>query len=368
MTSDKETLEKIKDFINHPIDKNRDYLSVHWKKIIESNIEEFSFDKVIKDIQSSYYLDHYTIFQNTDSFVKHKDVRDKLLIRKTLLSSLISNPILTLKVLKKMFNRSKSRDSLFFTQSLTLERINLLDDYFSYMFKNNYLTDFTSQRLYYYFKIQDILLHKYFKKKESNILEIGAGGGTSAIYLIKNQSIKNYIIVDLPEMLIFSSYHIKKHCDNFQINFELPTSKDLTNGSNSIFFITPDQLELLPDQNIDFQFSINALMEMKINIAENYIKQMYRLGSDESITMIVARINELELKEEVDEINNPYTYSYNSADKVVSFGPDFLQDFSRSMLRKQPISPSMIRIAKINSNDQSVKKLNLHRILNFKEL
>ena len=36
MTSDKETLEKIKDFINHPIDKDRDYLSVHWKKIIES--------------------------------------------------------------------------------------------------------------------------------------------------------------------------------------------------------------------------------------------------------------------------------------------------------------------------------------------
>ena len=99
MTSDKETLEKIKDFINHPIDKNRDYLSVHWKKIIESNIEEFSFDKVIKDIQSSYYLDHYTIFQNTDSFVKHKDVRDKLLIRKTLLSSFISNPILTDKII-----------------------------------------------------------------------------------------------------------------------------------------------------------------------------------------------------------------------------------------------------------------------------
>ena len=158
-------------------------------------------------------------------------------------------------------------------------------------------------------------------------------------------------------MLIFSSYHIKRHCDNFQINFELPTSKDLANGSNSIFLITPDQLASLPDHNIDFQFSINALMEMKINIAENYTKQMYRLGSDESITMIVAKINELELKEEVDEINNPYTYPYNSADKVVSFGPDFLQDFSRSMLRKQPISPSMIRIAKINSNDQSVKNL-----------
>jgi hypothetical protein len=165
MTSDKETLEKIKSFIDHPIDKNRDYLSVHWKKIIESNIEEFNFDKVIKDIQSSYYLDHYTIFQNGDSFVKHRYALDKLLIRKTLLSSLISNPILTLKVLTKIFNRSKSRDSIFFTQSLTLERINLLDDYFSYMFKNNYLTDFTSQRLYYYFKIQDILLHKYFEKK-----------------------------------------------------------------------------------------------------------------------------------------------------------------------------------------------------------
>ena len=77
MTSDKETLEKIKGFIDHPIDKDRDYLSVHRKKIIESNIEEFSLDKVIKDIQRSYNLDHYTIFQNGDSFVKHKYALEK---------------------------------------------------------------------------------------------------------------------------------------------------------------------------------------------------------------------------------------------------------------------------------------------------
>ena len=109
-------------------------------------------------------------------------------------------------------------------------------------------------------------------------------------------------------------------------------------------------------------------MEMKNDISNKYIREMYRIGSEESITMIIARINELFLKGEIKEINNPYTYKYSPNDKVISLGPDFLQDNSRSFLRKTPHSPSMIRISKINSNSKIFKKINLHRIFDFESL
>ena len=359
-------IKKIKDFVSSPKNEN-EYLSNHWNEIIKSHINPDDFESLIDNVKSSYYLEHYTLFKTSDNFIKHKEKEDKILFRKTLLSSFISNPILTLKVINKILKKSKSWDSIFFTQSITMETIGVLDEYFNYMKINNYLTDFSSQRLYYYFRVQSILIKNYLNAKKSlNILEIGAGGGNSAINLIRNNHVKNYVIVDLPEMLIYSAYHIKRNCKDFEIEFNAPSFNQLNENNKKVFFVTPSQLSKVPDNLIDFQFTINALMEMKINVSENYIKEMYRLGSEDSITMIVARINELFLEGDSKEINNPYAYNYNENDKIISFGPDFLQDNSRAILRTGPVSPSMITISKIKSNnDSEIKKLNFHRIFNF---
>ena len=126
-------------------------------------------------------------------------------------------------------------------------------------------------------------------------LEIGAGGGNSAIFLIKNNFVKNYVIVDLPEMLIYSAYHIDKNCNQINIEFGTDEIVNINNKSNTVFFLTPDQINLVPDNSINFQFSINAFMEMRNDISNRYIKEMYRLGAEESITMIIARINETKI-------------------------------------------------------------------------
>ncbi len=364
----KQILNKIEDFIlsNH----NKDtYISSHWDKIIKLYLSNKDPKKIIEELKSSYFLEHYSLFKYSDNFIKHKDSRDKILFRKTLLSILVSNPILLAKVIKKIYERSKSRDSIFLTQSLTLESIGILDDYFQFMKKNEYYTDFSSQRLYFYNRIQQLIIQRYLSdSKDLNFLEIGAGGGNSAIFLLKNNFVKNYVIVDLPEMLIYSAYHIYKNCNEINIEFGVNKLKNLKTQSKTIFFLTPDQINSIPDNSINFQFSINAFMEMRNDISNRYVKEMYRLGSSDSITMIIARINELFLKENIKEINNPYTYEYSSNDKVISMGPDFLQDNSRSLLRDTPFSPSMIRISKINSSDQDIEKLNFHRIIDFKNI
>ena len=198
-------LKKIEDFISSNQSK-KEYISTHWDEIIKFNLDDRNSKNIINELKSSYFLEHYSLFKYSDNFIKHRNHRDKILFRKTLLSILISNPILLTKVLKKIYQKSKSRDSLFLTQSLTLESIGMLDDYFKFMKKNEFYTDFSSQRLYFYNRIQQLIVEKYLdNKNDLNFLEIGAGGGNSAIFLIKNNIVKNYVIVDLPEMLIYSA-------------------------------------------------------------------------------------------------------------------------------------------------------------------
>ena len=361
-------LKKIEDFVSSNKSK-KEYISTHWDEIIKFQFEDKNSNNIIDELKSSFFLDHYTLFNYADNFIKHQHPEDTILLRKTLLSIFISNPVLLTKVLKKIFQKSKSRDSIFLTQSLTLESIGMLDDYFKFMKENKFYTDFSSQRLYFYNRIQQLIVEKYLNKHNNlNFLEIGAGGGTSAIFLIKNNIVKNYVIVDLPEMLIYSAYHINKNCGEFNVEFGLDKINNLNNESKTVYFLTPDQIDSIPDKLINFQFSINALMEMRIDISNRYIKEMYRIGADNSITMIIARINELFLNEKIKELNNPYAYQYSFDDKIISMGPDFLQDNSRALLRDTPYSPSMIRISKINSNTQNIEKLNFHRIFNFNNI
>ena len=365
---DSKILKKIEDFISLNRSE-KEYISTHWNEIIKLYLADRNSKSIVDELKSSYYLEHYSLFKYSDNFIKHQSYRDRILFRKTLLSILISNPVLLIKVLKKIYKKSKSRDSIFLTQSLTLESIGVLDDYFKYMEKNEFYTDFSSQRLYFYNRIQQLIIQRYLKNSNDlNFLEIGAGGGNSAIFLIKNNIVKNYVIVDLPEMLIYSAYHINKNCNEYNIEFGPDNISNLNKESRSIFFLTPNQINLIPDKLINFQFSINALMEMRNDISNQYIKEMYRIGSNDSITMIIARINELFLKEKIKEVNNPYTYEYSPDDKVISMGPDFLQDNSRSLLRDTPFSPSMLRISKINSNTENIEKLNFHRIFNFNNI
>ena len=373
----KDLTESTKEFIEKQNNKsNNSYLSNHWKEIINRDIDHFSYKNIKKDIESSKYLRHYALFKLNDKYIKHKteswhqNKEDTLSLRKIIIPSIVANPVLTLRTLYKIVTNSRARDAVFFTQSIVMERIRLLDEYFSYMKNHKFLTDFTSQRLYYYFRIQEIILEFFYSKSISekyNFLEIGPGSGTSGIFLINNDCVKNYIIVDLPEMLIYSAYHLNRHNKEFNLYFDLPKNTQLNKQENNIFLLTPDQISKIPEKSIDFQFSINALMEMKIDVVSNYIEQMYRIGKEDSIMMLVARINELNLSSEHKELNNPYMYPYKDQDSLIYFGPDFLQDNARAIMRG-PFSPSMLRISRINTKKPNTTQINLHRISNFKDI
>ena len=108
------------------------------------------------------------------------------------------------------------------------------------MEENKFYTDFSSQRLYFYNRIQQLIVQRYLSNRNDlNFLEIGAGGGNSAIFLIKNNIVKNYVIVDLPEMLIYSAYHIDKNCNGFKIEFGPNNLSYLNNKSKSYILLNP---------------------------------------------------------------------------------------------------------------------------------
>ena len=88
---DNQILKKIEDFISSNQSK-KEYISTYWNEIIKLNLTNRSLKNILDEVKSSYFLEHYTLFNYTDNFIKNQNPKDKILLRKTLLSNLISNP------------------------------------------------------------------------------------------------------------------------------------------------------------------------------------------------------------------------------------------------------------------------------------
>ena len=78
---DNQILKKIEDFISSNKSK-KEYISTHWEKIINFQFEDKNSKNIIDEIKSSFFLDHYTLFNYTDNFIKHQEPEDKILFRK----------------------------------------------------------------------------------------------------------------------------------------------------------------------------------------------------------------------------------------------------------------------------------------------
>lgn len=92
-----------------------------------------------------------------------------------------------------------------------------------------------------------------------NILEIGAGFGRTCQGLIKlSGTVKSYTVVDLPEMLLFSSSYLKKVLSNDE--FEKVT------------FISPENIHLV--ENIDLIINIDSFQEMPRQTVKFYMDNL----------------------------------------------------------------------------------------------
>ena len=116
----------------------------------------------------------------------------------------------------------------------------------------------------YYYEIE-----KYISKKRSTILEIGGGYGGLA-RLISNNKFCTYILIDLPEINLISSYYLTSHFPNkkFLLYEEFKNNKQNKIENYDFVILPPWSL----NKNIKSNFCINnrSMMEMNTDSINKY--------------------------------------------------------------------------------------------------
>lgn len=119
------------------------------------------------------------------------------------------------------------------------------------------------------------------KSKPKVVIELGGGYGRDAYVFLKLHPEIRYIMVDIPPALWIAQKYLStvfpyrkvfkfRHFENYkQIEAEFKAS--------SIAFITPNQLEMLPDKSANLSINISSLHEMRMDQIAYFFKQIDRI-------------------------------------------------------------------------------------------
>jgi putative sugar O-methyltransferase len=114
-----------------------------------------------------------------------------------------------------------------------------------------------------------------------NVAEIGSGYGRTAYVFLHTIPKCTYTIIDIPIALYTSEKYLSVIFDREKIfrfrHFE--SYREIANEfeSSRIRFITPNQLDFLPDKKFDLFINISSFHEMNYNQIEYYFNQINRL-------------------------------------------------------------------------------------------
>ena len=128
----------------------------------------------------------------------------------------------------------------------------------------------------------EAILHPDLDERDvSTILELGPGYGRTAYVFLTLQPGCRYILVDIPPALYVAQRYLStlfedrkifsfRHFDSFdQVRDEFAEA--------AIIFLTPNQLELLPDKSVDLFVNISSLHEMRMDQIRYYFGEIDRL-------------------------------------------------------------------------------------------
>jgi len=114
-------------------------------------------------------------------------------------------------------------------------------------------------------------IEKYILNKKNIILEIGGGYGGLARIIANNKNC-TYVLIDLPEINLISSYYLKSHFPNkkFLLYEEYKNNEEIKVQDYDFVILPPWSL----NKNIPFNFCINlrSMMEMDVISINKYFK------------------------------------------------------------------------------------------------
>lgn len=135
-------------------------------------------------------------------------------------------------------------------------------------------------RMFSYFSM--LFEHCKHFTKDDQVMEIGAGSGILGV-LFHDRFKSKYIIVDLPEMVGFSSAMVATFLPEAKIL--LPNEiRDSVNFEDAHFiFLTPDQTDVLTDDSVSLSVNIHSFMEMKAEEIDTYFQLIQRVSRPEGL-------------------------------------------------------------------------------------
>ena len=126
------------------------------------------------------------------------------------------------------------------------------------------------------------ILHPDLERRDvRTILELGPGYGRTAYVFLTLQPGCRYILVDIPPALYIAQRYLSTIFEDRKIfSFRPFDSYDQVRGEFAeadIIFLTPNQLELLPDKSIDLFVNISSFHEMRMDQIRYYFGEIDRL-------------------------------------------------------------------------------------------
>jgi putative sugar O-methyltransferase len=226
----------------------------------------------------------------------------------------------------------------------------LTEEYLAFIGPLRIRSSMAVARFFYYFKTL-LGYSRFLPPGPWNVLEIGAGAGNYACFLQRGGRVRNYVIVDLPEMLLHSSHTVAKYIPSAKITFDDPSGFDPSAPGVNFYFLPPPGVKRLPAAAFDLCLNFNSFMEMDADVRDGYIAEVYRLGRPGALFYNVNR-RQRALPQRDGSIfdNNPLFYPYRATDRVLLWEEDKFQQATRSWFLKVP-SLAVARIAVINPSD-----------------
>jgi len=178
------------------------------------------------------------------------------------------------------------------SNNLNCYDVSLLKEYKDFFAQHRIYYSHNTLKTFFYFKKISKYLNIFPPEKiqQLDVLEIGAGLFNFGYIITKSTKNFNYVVVDLPEMIISSVSEIMNH---YEPDFEiyLPNEIDAfykSENNRKVLFVTPDQIDKI-QPSFDLFVNHESFAEMDISIVNDYLNRVSSLLRKGAYIFIVNR-------------------------------------------------------------------------------
>lgn len=213
-----------------------------------------------------------------------------------------------------------------------LRQEGLLQEYVEFMRPLGIQSDMSTARHFYYARVVKSLRRDHLKAAKVNILEIGAGAGNLAIFLMSSGIVANYVICDLQEMLLGAAVQLRDHCPKVNVYFDETPNLEVQEGDcPNVYLLTTSAVEKIESSCFHIALNFNSFMEMDESVRDFYISEIYRTAMHGAVFYNVnRRQSKLPQADGTFFDNNPLLYPYETSDHIIFWEDDPFQTSVRA--------------------------------------